>query len=431
MKPHIIVKIIDESSALSDIPHWEMLIRDKSLSTERIHPQIDAILGKYKLPFWAASEYKPKSNVWSKPEIDSGLNQFFRLVLRTNSRIPSEIIKGISLVPGVAEARFGKVEAFEMFPTFSPALSVNTNYAARDSIFLKEAHRYTKGNPNVTIAVLDTGVNQSHPEIRNVLDQGKDFVDIIDGATTFFGDYLDADEDPEDEVGHGTHVAGIIAGQGLKMPMGVVPKCKILPVRVLAAMKRGEQKIGAGLVENINAGVKWAIDNGADIINMSLGVKHSGGGLPHREVVDYAEKMGTTVVAASGNDGREESYYPGALPHVIAVGAMGISGNIAQFSTYGRQVSFVAPGEEIYSSYLDNDYAFASGTSHAAPFVSGAVAMLKSHARSKSKRLSDHQVKYILKNSSDKIGREFKDQKAGYGVLNLVDSLRLLDYKLN
>jgi subtilisin family serine protease len=167
------------------------------------------------------------------------------------------------------------------------------------------------------------------------------------------------------------------------------------------------------------------------VINMSLGVQHVDGGLPHQEVVEYARLKGVTIVAASGNDGTEGIYYPGGFPSVITVGAADTSGNVAAFSTYGRQVSLIAPGTDVYSTYLENDYAFSSGTSHAAPFVSGAVALLKSYARSRGRRLTDGQVKSVLKHTADKAGRSFKDRKAGYGRLNLSDAMRLLEHSLN
>ncbi|MCP5048829.1 MAG: S8 family serine peptidase, partial [bacterium] len=201
-------------------------------------------------------------------------------------------------------------------------------------------------------------------------------------------------------------------------------------VRVLASMKRGKRTIGAGFKDNINTAIKWAVDRGADVINMSLGIRHTGGGIPHKEVVDYARRKGVTIIAAAGNDGQETLYYPGALSHVIAVGAYDRSGTVAHYSTYGEQVDFTAPGSDIYSTYLNNDYAFSTGTSHAAPFVTGAVAMLKSAALKKGKKISDSQVKYILKHTADKVDRRFKNRKAGFGKLNLIDALRLLNYKL-
>ena len=166
------------------------------------------------------------------------------------------------------------------------------------------------------------------------------------------------------------------------------------------------------------------------MISMSLGVRHTQGGLPHEEVVDYARQKGVTIVAAAGNDGSAQLYYPGALPHVIAVGAVDDDGAVAPYSTWGA-VTFVAPGTNVYSTFVGHEYAFSTGTSHATPFVSGGVAMLKSYARQKrGVRLGDGQVKHVLKHTADKLGRGFRSKKAGYGRLNLIDALRLLDDKL-
>ena len=183
-------------------------------------------------------------------------------------------------------------------------------------------------------------------------------------------------------------------------------------------------------MDNIDAVVKWSVDQGADVINMSLGVQHTGGGLPHQDVIDYAQRKGVTVVAATGNDGTEELYYPGAFDSVIAVGASDLLGDVAAFSTFGQQVTLVAPGTQIYSTYLENGYAFSSGTSHAAPFVTGAVALLKSLARKLGHTLTDGQIKHVLIHTADKIGRRFKDRKAGFGRLNLWDALKLTQYRL-
>jgi subtilisin family serine protease len=105
-------------------------------------------------------------------------------------------------------------------------------------------------------------------------------------------------------------------------------------------------------------------------------------------------------------------------------------GEVARFSTFGKQVSFVAPGEEIYSSFLDDKYVFSTGTSHAAPFVAGAAAMLKSYALTRGKRVVDKHIKHILKHTSDKLDQRFKHPKAGFGRLNLIDALRLAEFKL-
>ena len=358
------------------------------------------------------------------------MNRVYRLILQKNSGIPPELVKQIRLLPEVEYVKVGNIAQVSIpRNNFAFGHSLSRQYR-NNGIFLKEAHTFCKGHPKVKIAVLDTGFEMSHPEIRHALLPGKDFVNIIHGAKQFIGDFLNMDDSPEDEVGHGTHVAGIIASKGFGMPIGVVPNCKIIPVKVLGALRRGGKLVGAGLVDNIDNGLKWAVEQGADIINMSLGIKSIGGGPAHEDVIEYALQKGVTVVAASGNDGTEQKYYPGALPGVIAVGATDNNGQLAPFSTYGNHLSIVAPGTHVYSSFLNNGYTASSGTSQAAPFVAGGIALLKSFARNLGKNISDQQIKYILKHTSDKVSNRFKDINAGFGQINLLDALKLLQYKL-
>lgn len=429
MKPHLKIKI-RPGIAIAPLPHWQELLNDSTLARTQLHPDIDRLLAIYNLSVWVTQEYCPAGNGWDAAELASGLDRLYRLILQHEWAIPERLIHELKALPIVEDAQSGAIAQTDLPRLLPQQMSTTTDERSRRAIYLEEAHLYTQGDPRVTVAVLDTGITLSHPELQDALMPGYDFVDVIGGASQFVGDYLGYDDVPDDEVGHGTHVAGIIAGKGLNMPLGVVPHCKILPVRVLGAMERGGKRVGAGLVDNINAGIKWAIDHGADVINMSLGIQHTGGGLPHQEVVDYAKQKGVTIVAAAGNDGQENLYYPGALPYVITVGAMDELGDIASFSTYGKQVSFVAPGTNIYSTYLENDYAFSTGTSHASPFVAGAVALLKAYALMRGIQLLDNQVKYVLKHSSDKVDAEFKHPKAGFGGLNLGDALKLLDRKL-
>lgn len=411
------------------LPHWQALLHDRSLERDRFLPAVDQVFDRHGIRFLATQEYQSQSQDWQPDERAAGLDRVYRLILTARSRIPQDLINDLNLLPAVEEAAIGQVGQMPLTPqTHSHSLSRRTDRASREAVYLDQAQSYTEGRSDITIAVLDTGIALTHPELKQALLPGYDFVNILDGAAEFIGDYLEADASAADEVGHGTHVAGIIAGKGENMPKGVAPNCRILPVRVLAAMDRDGRRVGAGLVENINAGVKYAVDQGADIINMSLGVKHGGGGLPHKEVIDYAHRKGVTIVAASGNDGQEELYYPGAFKSVIAVGAMDDNGDVADFSTFGAQVSFIAPGVDVYSTSLEDGYAFSTGTSHAAPFVAGAVALLKSYARDQGRHLSDAAIKNILKHSSDKVDKHFKHRKAGYGRLNVADALRYLEF---
>jgi thermitase len=414
------------------LPHWQDAIADKSAVGGKLHPSIDALLREYNLPVWVTSEYWPAGREWSEHETRSGLHRIYRLIVREDRQIPPELVEKIRGLEIVERAEVGQVAEAELPEPISQSMGAPVaNQRSRDAILLPEAHGITRGRSDVVVAVLDTGVSREHPELKDALLPGFDFVNIIRGADEFIGDRIDADPDPEDEAGHGTHVAGIIVGRGISMPAGVAPGCRVLPVRVLGTVRRDGKRIGAGLIDNINSGVKWAVDQGAEVINMSLGVRHERGGLPHEEVVQYARRKGVTIVAASGNDGQAQLYYPGALDGVIAVGSADDSGRVSEFSTYHRRVQVIAPGDQIYSSYLDNGYAFSSGTSQAAPFVAGVVALLKSYARQQGRRLEPAQISYILRHSSDRVGRRFRDARGGFGRVNARDALRLLQHKLS
>ena len=431
MKPHLELKL-KSGVVAPDAPYWEDVIRDKAGSQVAVDRDVARLLARHDTPVLTTRAYAPAGATWSPDEIAAGLNRVYRLVLLADRAVPPALVSDIALIPTVEYVRIGRVGHAELPRPEVAEMSVSTDTRSREAISLEQAQQYSLGHPSIVVAVLDTGVWLAHPEFAGHLLPGRDFVDILDGAGAFFGDYLDADDDPTDAVGHGTHVTGIVAGRGTAMPRGVVPKCRILPVRVLGALTQGEKRVGAGLIDNINVAIKWAVDQGARIINMSLGVRHSGGGLPHQDVVEYARRKGVTIVAASGNDGQEALYYPGALPHVIAVGAVDDAGAVASFSTFGRQVSFVAPGINIYSTYLNDDYAYSTGTSHATPFVTGAAALLASYAEEKHHvRLSDGQVKHVLKHTADRVDAMFKHPKAGFGRINLLDAVKLLEYRLS
>lgn len=428
MKNHLIIWT-EQDKRMDQLPYWGDLIRKSAPEVEAFLPEISNLFSKYNLPVLYTKEYKSQYQSWSEDEIKSGLANIYRIILKEDKKIPASLIEEIKLVPYVRKVKPVDIGVAELPPAASSMGMSVLDPAAQ--IYIKQAHAYTTGSPEVKIAVLDTGVDRKHHEISDVLLPGMDFVDIINGAEKFIGDYLGYDRDPHDDVGHGTHVCGILSAKGMKMNKGIAPSCKIIPVRVLGAMKSGNSVVGAGLIDNINNGIKWAVDQKADIINMSLGIKHDGGGLPHEEVIKYAISKGVSIVAASGNDGKQDRYYPGALKGVIAVGAVDQQNQMAAFSTYGSHVSFVAPGANIISAYPDNKYSMSSGTSQASPYVAGAVALLKSFALKFGRELKDNQVKYILKNTADRLDGTFKNVKSGYGLINLLDALKLLKYKLS
>lgn len=432
MKHHLILKLFEQLTDNTEIPDWLNFINDKTVVRESINPDVDRLMNDYGLKFWLTREYRPGEKQWKRDEMREGLNRTYRLILQRDYDLPKNLVEQIKLLPSVEDAR--KLEIIET-EVPDPSLSTQASTWMRqpsELIHLSYAHAITKGVPEVKIAVLDTGVDLNHRELRGKIIKRADFVDLEGLETSeFIGDIKGYDDVPQDEVGHGTHVSGIIAAKGLQMEKGVAPGCSLMAVRVLATMRSGDRLVGAGIVDNINPGIKWAVDNGADIINMSLGIKHVGGGLPHEDVIRYALSKNVTVVAASGNDGTAERYYPGALPGVIAVGAVDDGGKVARFSSFGANITVVAPGLNIFSSFADNAYASASGTSQASPFVAGAIGLMKSYARQQGVKLTNQEIKYILKSTSDKVDSRLRNLHAGYGLINLADGFKLLKHLLN
>ena len=429
MKRHLVVKL--RHRLPEPVPYWVTFIGDKSVEVLSLTRAVDAVLHQAGLEFWVTSEYQPAGAEWAEVERHHGLDRTYRLVLSTDASVSTEVVAAVAALPEVESAHQLDVAGSPVAP---PRLAVAASVGGQRAELtgLDFAHALTRGRSDVTVAVLDTGVNLAHPELRGKVVARADFVDL-EGLDTagFIGDTLGYDEDPEDELGHGTHVAGIVAGEGRGMDPGVAPGCRLMAVRVLATLRDGDTVQGAGVVDNINPAIKWAVDQGADVINMSLGIRHTGGGLPHADVIRYALARGVTVVAASGNDGTDTKYYPGALPGVIAVGAVDDDGSVASFTSWGAPITVVAPGVNVLSSYARGTYAVASGTSQAAPFVSGSVALMKSLARDHGHDLPATAVVHLLRETSDRVDRRPRSPHAGYGLVNLTDSFKWLLGSLN
>lgn len=433
MKPHLVVKLYKRLADDDDIPDWLEFIHDKSFVKESLSPDFDRVMRDAGARFWVASEHKAAGpgEVWTPDEVKHGLDRSYRVILQDEYDLPPNLIARIRRIPSVESLHEVGIGEAEIPRNLATESSVRPSRVG-DLIGLDVARAFTRGEPDVHVAVLDTGVNLDHSELEGKLLPGQDFVDLEGLDTTgFIGDFMGYDDVPEDEVGHGTHVSGIIAARGVQMDEGVAPNVRIIPVRVLATMKSGDRLVGAGIIDNINTGIKWAVDNGAHIINMSLGIRHAGGGLPHEDVIRYALSKNVTVVAASGNDGTAERYYPGALPGVIAVGAVDQTGVVTPFTSYGAPITVVAPGTNIYSSFAHNTYAFASGTSQAAPFVTGAAALLQSFARTAGRRIGFREVTKLLRDTADRVDAQVRTARAGYGLINLADALKLLAHQFN
>lgn len=235
------------------------------------------------------------------------------------------------------------------------------NQPAIRSIFTPPRTRGLVGT-GVTIAVLDTGIDMTHPRLRDRIAGGIDLVDDdADPSEEANGIDDDGDGNADDGYGHGTLVAGIA--------LAVAPNAKILPVRVL-------DDEGLGTATRVAAGVRWAVQAGAKVINMSLGTRAWSSVL--EGAVQEAVAAGAIVVVSAGNDGdRWAVDFPGDVPGVIAVGALGLKGRPANFTNGGRLSTVFAPGVKVVGTWPGGTWAQATGTSFAAPLASGAAAVLK------------------------------------------------------
>jgi thermitase len=267
----------------------------------------------------------------------------------------------------------------------------------------------TKGREDVIVAVIDTGVDMAHPDLKNkIKNSGKDFVNN--------------DNDATDDFWHGTFVAGIIGaqndnGEGIA---GVAWNCKILPVKVL-------DNTGFGTTDKIVSGILWAADNGAAVINLSLGAETGTETL--RAALKYAYDKGVVIVAAAGN-ANGPVYYPAAYDtYVLSVAATDYNDVRAAFSNFGARIDVAAPGVRILSTvptwYFGPDvlpYGYGDGTSFSAAHVSGLAAMIKSLKS----WLTPAQIQDIIRFSADDVNSsQFlgKDEYLGYGRINMEKAL--------
>lgn len=260
------------------------------------------------------------------------------------------------------------------------------------------AWRVTRG-AGAVVAVVDSGVDGSHPDLAGALVRGVN-------TRTDRGDYSAPTVDRD---GHGTHVAGIIAarsanGQGVA---GVAPKASIMPVKVLDAD-------GSGWMGDVVEGIVWAADHGADVINMSLGGPDADFSAT---AVAYARAKGVVVVAAAGNESSSAPSYPAALPGVVSVTALERGGSVDSYSNYGATVDLAAPGTGIVST-VPGGYAAMSGTSMASPQVAGVAALVASVAPRAA-------IEAVLTRSADDQGAPGWDSRFGAGVVDAAAAVRM------
>jgi subtilisin family serine protease len=294
----------------------------------------------------------------------------------------------------------------------------------------EQAWDLTKGSPEVVVAIVDTGIDKEHPDLKGKLLSGYDMVNVADvppeDGCVWEGDFLTRDDDPDDENGHGTHCSGIAAGipDNAKGIAGVAWNCNLLPVRVMANLRctEGNQTYvtASGIFSDIADGIIWAADHGASVISLSLGGfvdKSEPEPEPMKSALDYAVSKGCVVVAAMGNEeanlDNETVYnYPSKHAKVLAVGAVDKNGKRAYFSNFGDYKQVMAPGVDILSTYPTSNYELLDGTSMATPFVAGLAALVKSA----NPHLTPAEVIDIIRQTStsaSSYGSEF-----GFGIID-------------
>jgi flagellar hook assembly protein FlgD len=298
-----------------------------------------------------------------------------------------------------------KILKYKHVEYVEPNYQIEANFTPGDPSYSKQwylkkiqmpkAWDTTKGASNITVAVIDAGVQTNHPELKGKIVSP---YDVTTGRTSVSTD------------NHGTHVAGVIAATINKTGIsGIAPNVKIMPVDVF----NGD---GANIYD-VAEGIMYAVDHKADILNLSLGSYYYS--YPLEYAVRYAQSKGVVVVAAAGNDDTSEYTYPAALPSVLGVSATDSQDRITQFSNYGDHIDFAAPGMDIYSTVSGSKYANMSGTSMASPIVSGVSALILS----KNPFLSPSQVGNILIKSSTDLGNKGWDYLYGYGRVDAYKAL--------
>ncbi|WP_226668014.1 S8 family peptidase [Metabacillus litoralis] len=263
----------------------------------------------------------------------------------------------------------------------------------------------------IVIAVLDTGCETNHIELKEQIFDGRNFTTDDQGDPTNFEDYN----------GHGTHVCGTIcATKNDNGVVGVAPNAKLLVVKVLTEKGYGETK---WVIEGIRYAMNWRGPNDEKIriISMSLGSSEDSPEL--HKVIQEAVKSNILVICAAGNEGdgnheTNEYAYPGAYPEVVQVGSVNLKKEMSKFSNTNTEVDLVAPGEEILSTYLNNEFAVLSGTSMATPHISAAAALIIQQCEQEFERSLTETESYaqMIKRT---VELDFSRRYQGNGLLDL------------
>ncbi|GAB2721398.1 peptidase S8 [Paenibacillus thermoaerophilus] len=244
----------------------------------------------------------------------------------------------------------------------------------------------------VKVAIVDTGIDYDHPELKDAVDEGINLVQPGKPA--------------KDDNGHGTNVAGIIAAvRNNKGIAGLANHVRLLPVKAL-------DRTGNGKEAQLGEGIRYAVEQGAKVIVLSVGLMKDDPFI--REAVEYAESRDCVLVAATGNEEGPYVNYPAAYPTVLAVGGIKLDGSVEPRSNYGPEVDLVAPWN-VYTTKPGGRYEYKDGTSMAAPQVAAAAALV----RGRQPGLKAYEVRSLLKQTAQDIADPGWDERTGYGIVRI------------
>lgn len=315
-------------------------------------------------------------------------------VIRVKNERALEVLSQLANNPNVAFAELNYIASVDYSPN-DPQFPYQLYLPFMNT---PEAWDVTKGSSTVKVAVLDTGILTNNTDLKNLNLSGYNIVD--------------SNSDYVDEHGHGTAVTSVVAA---KMDnsfgfAGIAPDSSFMMVKVIGAD-------GSGTYSDMIQGIEYATDHGADVINMSIGGRADSEAL--KLAVDYAVNRGTTIVAAAGNEGTTTVSFPAAYSNVVGVGAVDTSGRRMSFSNTGSGLTVVAGGSAMVATGTDY-ISSATGTSFAAPYVSGLVALLYSADSS----MSPDKVVDILGQTSVDLGSSGYDTTYGYGLVDMGAAVR-------
>lgn len=368
--------------------------------------------------FWDKNNYRYSQYVY-KNRPTTGPLANTQVITFSNANNYEEILSEYRNLPEVESV----IPNFTVYMTTEPDDTYYPDLWAMPKISAPTAWNTTTGSNSITVAVIDSGVDYNHPDLSGRVTKGKDLSTCDDSAEESLGlppggcnNPKQQDNDPMDDSGHGTHVAGTIGaiGNNAVGVTGINWSVNILAIKVLGSG-------GGGPFSNVLEGIQYAADNGAKVINMSLGAHNAGSCASSQnrvaqDAIDYAVGKGVTVVVAAGNDGSDvSSDIFGSCNNAIVVGATTQNDTRPSWSNYGSNVTIAAPGVQILSTIpsvlspelaqgcpafpQSNLYRYCQGTSMATPHVAGAAGVLLSLKPD----LTPDQVKNYLVSSADQI----------------------------